>query len=148
MLQIARVTQITTHYYQCMQKSIFERKKRGTLKQMVYSSRRPDQLPLLSAKSRKLRLQLTGDRQKWTTEDGKNVAWSAESRFLLQNSDRNFRNLCKPHKNILCTSDSGCWRNGAGSIFLFPFLSAEHLLNVTAYPTVSDPYDFWMFPVG
>ncbi len=50
------VTQITTRYNQGMQNTISERTTRRTLKQMGYSSRRPHQVPLLSAKNRKQRL--------------------------------------------------------------------------------------------
>lgn len=46
-----------------------------TLKQMEYSSRRAHWLPLLSAKDRKLKLQLTQVHQNWTIEDGKTIAW-------------------------------------------------------------------------
>ncbi len=53
----ATVTQITTRYNQGMQNTISERTTRRTLKQMVYSSRRPHRVLLLSAKNRKRRLQ-------------------------------------------------------------------------------------------
>ncbi len=55
----ATVTQITTRYNQVMQNTISERTTRRTLKQMGNSSRRPHQVPLLSAKNRKRRLQFT-----------------------------------------------------------------------------------------
>ena len=70
----AAVTQITTRYNRGMQKSIYERTTRQTLRRMGYSSRRPHQVPLLSAKNRKLRLQLAQAHQDWTTEDWKHVA--------------------------------------------------------------------------
>ncbi len=65
----ATVTQITTRYSQCMQNTISERKTRRTLKQMGYNSRRPHQVPLLSAKNRTRRLQFTQAHQNWTIED-------------------------------------------------------------------------------
>ncbi len=89
----ATVTQITTRYNQAMQNTISERTTRRTLKQMGYSSRRPHRVPLLSAKSRKWRLQFTQAHQNWTIEDWKNVAWSDESRFLLQHSESRVKNL-------------------------------------------------------
>ncbi len=49
----ATVTQITTRYNQGMQNTISERTTRRTLKQMSYSSRRPQRVLLLSAKNRK-----------------------------------------------------------------------------------------------
>ncbi len=55
----ATVTQITTRHNQGMQNTISERTTRRTLKQMGYSSRRPQRVPLLSAKNRKQRLQFT-----------------------------------------------------------------------------------------
>ncbi len=55
----ATVTQLNTRYNQGMQNTISERITRRTLKQMGYSSRRPNRVPLLSAKNRKRRLQFT-----------------------------------------------------------------------------------------
>ncbi len=52
------VTQITTCYNQGMQNTISEHTTRQTLKQMDSSNRRPHQVPLLSAKNRKQRLQV------------------------------------------------------------------------------------------
>ncbi len=96
----ATVTQITTHYNQGMQNTISEHTTRRTLKQMGSSSRRPHQVPLLSAKNRKQRLQFTQAHQNWTIEDWKNVAWSDESRFLLQHSDGRFQILHKEHESM------------------------------------------------
>ncbi len=96
----ATVTQITTHYNQGMQNTISEHTTRRTLKQMDSSSRRPHQVPLLSAKNRKQRLQFTPAHQNWTIEDCKNVAWSDESRFLLQHSDGRVRIWHKAHESM------------------------------------------------
>ncbi len=74
-----------------MQNTISEHTTRQTLKQMGSSSRRLHRLQLLSAKNKKRRLQFTHAHQNWTKEDCKNVAWSDESRFLLQNSDGRVR---------------------------------------------------------
>ncbi len=87
----ATATQITTRYNQGMPNTISERTTRRTMKQMGYSSRRPHWVPLLSAKNRTWRLQFTQAHQNWTIEDWKNVAWSDESRFLLQHSDGRVR---------------------------------------------------------
>ncbi len=81
--RMATVTQITTRYNQGMQNTISEHTLRRALKRMGYSSRRPHQVPLFSAKNRKRRLQFAQAHQNWTIEDWKNVAWSDESRFLL-----------------------------------------------------------------
>ncbi len=55
----ATVTQITTHYNQDMQNTISEHTTHRTLKQMGSSSRRPNRVPLLSAKNRTRRIQFT-----------------------------------------------------------------------------------------
>ncbi len=81
------VTQITTRYNQGMKNTISEHTTHRTLKQMSSSSRRPHRVPLLSDKNRTRRIQFTQTHQNWTIEDCKNVAWSDESRFLLQHSD-------------------------------------------------------------
>ncbi len=88
----ATVTQITICYTQ--------RTARRTLKQMGYSSRWPHRVPLLSAKNRKRRLQFVQAHQNWTIEDWENVAWSDESRFLLQHSDGGVRILRKVHERM------------------------------------------------
>ncbi len=94
------VTQITTRYNQGMQNTISEHTTCRTLKQMSYSSRRPHRVPLRSAKNRKQRLQFTQTHQNWTIEDWKNVAWSDESRFLLQHSDGRVRIWRKEHESM------------------------------------------------
>ncbi len=139
------VTQITTRYNQGMQNTISEHTTHRTMKQMGYSSRRPHRVPLLSAKNRKRRLQFTQDHQNWTTEDWKNVAWSDESRFLLQHSDGRVRIWRKEHESM----DSSCrvstvQADGGGvmvrGIFswhtLGPLVSIEHRLNDTAYLSI------------
>ncbi len=73
------VTKITTRYTHGMQNTISEHTTRRTLKQMDYSSRRPHQVPLLSAKNRKRSLQFTQAHQNYKIEDWKKVAWSDES---------------------------------------------------------------------
>ncbi len=87
----ATLSQITIRYNQGMQNTFSERTTCRTLKQMGYSSRRPHRVPLLSAKNSKWRLQFAQAHQNWTIEDWKNVAWSDESRFLLQHSDGRVR---------------------------------------------------------
>ncbi len=96
----ATVTKITTRYNQGMQNSISEHTTCRTLKQMGYSSRRPQWVPLLSAKNRKWRLHLAQAHLNWTTEDWKNVAWSDESRFLLRHSDSRVRIWRKEHESM------------------------------------------------
>ncbi|MDF4361740.1 hypothetical protein P3514_31165, partial [Vibrio parahaemolyticus] len=94
-------SQISTGSNQGVQKSICEATTPcPTLKQMGYSSRRPHQVPLLSANNRKLRLQFTQAHQNWTIEDWKNVAWSDESGFLLPHSDGRVRIWCKQHESM------------------------------------------------
>ncbi len=72
------VTQITTCYSHGMQNTISDCTTCRTLKQMGYSSRRPNRVPLLP---------FAQAHQNWTIEDWKNVAWSDESLFLLRQSD-------------------------------------------------------------
>ncbi len=96
----ATVTQITTRYNQGMQNTISEHTTRQTLKQMGYSSSKPHQVPLLSAKNRKQRLQFAQAHKNWTIEDWKTVAWSDESRFLLRHSDGRVRIWRKEHESM------------------------------------------------
>ncbi len=96
----ASVTLIITRYNQCMQNTISEHTTRRTLKQMGSSSRRPHRVPLLSAKNRTRRIQFTQPHQNGTIEDWKNVAWSDESRLLLQHSDGRVRIWLKEHESM------------------------------------------------
>ncbi len=119
----ATVTQITTRYNQGMQNTISERTTHRTLKQMVYSSRRPHRVPLLSTKNRKWRLQFAQAQQNWKIEDCKNVAWSDESRFLLRHSDDRVRILRKEHESM----DSFCLvstvQAGGGGVMVWGIFS-------------------------
>ncbi len=127
-----------------MQNTISEHTTRRTLKQMNYSSRRPHFVPLLSAKNSKRRLQFAQTHQNWTTEDWKNVAWSDESRFLLQHSDSRVRIWRKEHES----TDPFCLVStvqGGGGVMVWgifswytlgPLVPIEHRLNTTAYLSI------------
>ncbi len=144
----ATVTQITTRYNQAMQNTISEHTTRRTLKQMGYSSRRPHQVPLLSAKNRKQRLQFTQAHQNWTIEDRKNVTWSDESRFLLRHSDRRVRIWRKEHESMYTSCLVSTVQAGGGvmvwGIFswhtLGPLGPIEHRLNTTVYLSIVDDH--------
>ncbi len=126
-----------------MQNTITEHTTHRTLKQMRYSSRRSHRVLLLSAKNKKQRIQFTQAHQNWTIEDWKNIAWSDESRFLLQHSDGRVSIWCKrtwkPGSILPCLNGSGCWWwcNGVGDIFLVPI---QHRLYTTAYLSIVADY--------
>ncbi len=128
---------------QGMQNTISEHTTRRTLKQMGYSSRRPHRVPLLSAKNRKQ--QFPQAHQNWTIEDWKNVAWSDESRVLLQHSDGRVRIWRKEHESM----DPSCLvsrvQAAGGSLMVWkifswhtlgPLVPIEHRLNATAYLSI------------
>ncbi len=151
------VTQITTHYNQGMQNTISEHTTRRTLKQMVYSSRRPHRVPLLSAKNRKRRPQFTQAHQNWTIEDWKNVAWFDESRFLLRHSDGRVRICRKEHESMAPSFPVSTVQAGGGGVMVWgifswhtfgPLVPIEHSLNATAYrSTVADHVHLFMTTV-
>ncbi len=131
----ATVTQITTRYNQVMQNT----------SQMGYSSSRPHRVPFLTAKNRKQRLQFTQVHQNWTIEDWNNVAWSDESRFLLQHSDGRVSIWRKEHESM----DPSCLvskvQAGGGGVMVWgifswhtlgPLVPIEHCLNTTAYLSI------------
>lgn len=64
-----------------MQKSISGCTTRPTLKQMGYSCKRPQHVPLLSTRNEKPWLQFTGFK-KADNRSLENIAWSDESRYL------------------------------------------------------------------
>ncbi len=119
----ATVTQITTRYTQGMQNTISERTTHWTLKQMNYSSRRPHRVPLLSAKNRTRRLQFTQAQLNWTIEDWKNVAWSDESRFLLQHSDSRVRIWRKEHESMDPSRLVSTVQAGGGGVMVWGIFS-------------------------
>ncbi len=137
----ATVTQIITRYNQDIQNAISERTTRQTLKQMGYSSRRPHRVPLLSAKNRKRRLQFAQTHQNWTIKDLKNVAWSDESRLLLQHSDVESEFGVKNMKAWILP----CLNSSGGGVMVWGIFSwytlgllvpIEHRLNATAYLSI------------
>ncbi len=141
----ATVTQITNCCNQGMQNTISEWTTHQTLKQIGYSSRRPNRVPLLSAKNRKRRLQFTQAHKNWTIEDRKTVAWSDESRFLLRHSDGRVRIGCKEHESM----DPSCLVStvqaaGGGVVvwgifswyILGPLAPIEYHLNAAAYLSI------------
>ncbi len=162
----ATLTQITTRYIQGMQNTISERTTRRTLKQMGYSSRRPDRVPLLSAKNRKRRLQFAQGHQNWTVEDWKKrwMVWCVSSSAV---TDGRVRIWCKEHKSMdpSCLNDSGWWwwcNNGVGDIFLAHFgplstnwasFKCNRLPEYCCWPCPS-LYDYsvsifwWLLPAG
>ncbi len=136
------VTQITPRYNQDLQNTISEHTTHRTLKQMDSSSRRPHRVPLLSDKNSTRRIQFTQTPQNWTIEDWKNVAWSDESRFLLQHSDVGSVFGVKNMKTWIilpCLNGSGCWWwcNVWGifswhTLYTLNLVPIEHRLNATA----------------
>ncbi len=138
------VTQITTRYNQNVQNTISECTTRQTLKQMDYNSRRPQRVPLLSAKNRKRMLQFAQAHQKWTIEDWKNVAWSDESWFLLRHSDGRVRIWRKEHESMDPSCLVSMVQTGGGVMvwgviswhILGPLVPIEHCLNATAYLSI------------
>ncbi len=111
---------------------------------MGYSSRRPNQVPLLSHNNRKWRLQFAQAHQNWTIEDWKDVTWSDESRFLLLYSDGRVRIWRKEHESMDPSCLVSMVRAGGGvmvwGIFswhtLGPLVPFEHRLNATAYLSI------------
>ncbi len=140
----ATVTQITTCYHQGKQNTISEHTTCRTLKQMGNSSRRPHRVPLLSAKNWKWRQKFAHAHQNWTIEDWKNVAWSDESRFLLQHSDGRVKIWHKEHENMdpscLVSTVQACGGVMVWRIFswhtLGPLGTIEHRLNATAFLSI------------
>ncbi|MDF4280576.1 hypothetical protein P3371_24365 [Vibrio parahaemolyticus] len=118
----AKLTHITTGYNQGLQKTISEPTTRPTLKQMGYSSRRPHQVPLLSANNRKLRLQFTQAHQNWTIEDWKTLPGLMSLDFCchiqMVESEFGVNNMKAWIHPALYQQ---WWCNGVGDIFLSHF---------------------------
>ncbi len=144
---------------------ISERTTLQTLKQMGYSSRRPHQVPLLSAKNMKRRLQFAQAPQNWKIDDWKNVAWSDESWFLLRHSDGRVRIWLKEHESMDPSCLISMVQAGGGGVMVWGIFS-WHILgtNWASFKRHSLPeyccwpclslYDYsvpifwWLLPAG
>ncbi len=153
----ATLTLITTRYKQGMQNIIYEHTTRQTLKKMVYSSRRPHRVPVLSAKNRKQRLQFTQTHQNWTIEDWKNVAWSDESRFLLRHSDDRVRIWRKEHESMDPSCLVSTVQAGGGGVMVWGSTNCAsftcHSLPIVAdhvhpFMTTVTSIFWWLLPAG
>ncbi len=101
---------------------------------------------LLSAKNRKQRIQFTQTHQNWTIEDWINVAWSDESRILLQHSDDRVRIWREEHESMdpSCLISTVQAAAGGGVLVwmifswhtLGPLVPIEHCLNATVYLSI------------
>ncbi len=112
---------------------------------MGYSSRKPHQVPLLSAKNMKWMLQFTQTHQNRTIEDCTNVAWSDESGFLLRHSDGRVRIRCKEHESMDLSCLVSTVQAGGGGVMVWGvfywhtlgrLVTTEHCLNATAYLSI------------
>lgn len=138
----ATVAQITTRYNEGVQNTISERTARRTLKQMGYSNRRPHRGPVLTVKNRKLRLQFAQAHQKWTVADWKNVAWSSETRFQLQQSDGRIKIWHERQESLDPSSVGSLVQTAGGGVMVWamfswhklgPLVPIEHSLNTADY---------------
>ncbi len=109
-----------------------------TLKQMGSSSRKPHQVPLLSAKNGKRWLQFTQDHHNWTIEDWKNIF-----RFLLWQDGR-VRIWHREHESMDPSCLVSMVQAGGGVVVwgifswhtLGPLVPTEHCLNSTVYLSI------------
>ena len=67
-----------------------------TLLSMGLGSCRPVRAPMMTPVHRRKHLQWACEHRKWTLEQWKKVAWSDESRFLLDHVDGHVRVHCLP----------------------------------------------------
>ena len=103
-----------------------------------YCIRWPHQVPLLSAKIKKKRLQWARNHQPWTIEEWKNITWSDVSGFRMSLSHGRVRIWRKQQESCLVSTvqacDSGEMVWGMFSWHtLGPLMPIEQYLNATAY---------------
>ncbi len=155
----ATLTQITTRYNQSIQNNISERTTRRTLKQMVYSSRRPHQVPLLSAKNRKWRLQFETGSPKLDNRRLEKcclVWWISISAATFQMVG--VRIWRKEHESMDPSCLVSMVQAGVGGVMVWeifswhtlgPLVAIEHRLNTTTYLSiVADHVHPFMTTVG
>ena len=89
-----------------------------TLLRMGLRSRRPVRVPMMIPAHRGKHLQWACERRNWTLEQWKKVAWSDESRFLLDHVDGHVRVCRLPGEVIAPGCTMGRRQAGAGSVML------------------------------
>jgi hypothetical protein len=92
---------------------------------MGYGSQIPYRVPLLSTKNKKVRLQWAKEQKHWTLENGKTIAWSDESKFLLFHADERTKVWRKPQVHVSIMSHVNIagwwwwwWCDGVGCVFM------------------------------
>ncbi|GBN00504.1 hypothetical protein AVEN_37290-1 [Araneus ventricosus] len=86
---------------------------------MGLCSRRPTRVPLLTKRHRQLLLQWAWEHRDWTMDEWKRVAWSDESRFLIQNVDGRVRVRRLPDERLLPSCTAGHTQAGDCGIMLW-----------------------------
>ncbi len=146
----ATVTQITTHYNQAMQNTIWTHNTSNPEADEL-QQQKTTPVPLLSANNRKRRLQFTQAQQNWRLEDWKNVAWSDESRFLLRHSDGRVRIWHKAHESMDRSSLVSTVQAAGGGVMMWGDIFLAHFgplrTNWTSFKRHSLPeYCCWACP--
>ncbi|GFW78247.1 HTH_Tnp_Tc3_2 domain-containing protein [Trichonephila clavipes] len=83
---------------------------------MGFRSRRPNHVPLLTARHKALRLACA--RQHWTVDDWKHVAWSYESGLQLIKSDGSVKVWRQLHESKDLIGLQGTVQAGGGSVMI------------------------------
>ena len=77
------MAQVTEHFNRGHRRNVSQSTVHRTLLYMGLRSHRPVAVPMMTPVHRQKRLQWARERRNWTLEQWKKVAWSDESRFLL-----------------------------------------------------------------
>ena len=123
----ATVAQIAEKVNAGYDRKVSEHTVHRSLLRMGLRSRRPVRVPMLTPVHRRKRLQWARERQNWTMEQWKKVAWSDESRFLLHHVDGRVRVRCLPGEEMAPGCTMGRRQAGGGSVMLWAMFCWETL---------------------
>ncbi|GFS81101.1 transposable element Tcb2 transposase [Trichonephila clavipes] len=90
---------------------------------MGFQSQRSTHVPLLTAQYKVLRLVRACQHRHWTVDDWKYVAWTDESRFLLNRADERVRVWKQHHESMDPTYQQGIAQAGGGSVMVWGMCS-------------------------
>uniref|UniRef100_A0A8C4Q1N8 Transposable element Tc1 transposase n=1 Tax=Eptatretus burgeri TaxID=7764 RepID=A0A8C4Q1N8_EPTBU len=115
------VAQVTENFNGGYRRNVSQSTVHHTLLCMGLRSRRAVRVPMMTPVHRCKRLQWAREHRNWTLEQWKKVAWSDESRFLLDHVDGRVR-VCRLPGEVMAR---GC--TGGGSVMLWAMFCWETL---------------------
>ena len=121
------MAQVTENFNGGHRRNVSQTTVHRTLLHMGLRSCRPVSVPMMTPVHYRKRLQWAHERRNWTLEQWKKVAWSDESRFLLDHVDGHVRVRRLPGEMMAPGCTVGRRQAGGGSVMLWAMFCWETL---------------------